>query len=1270
MAITKTDKSKDLFLKFGLFAVALAGIAGILYLTQLFALSPVAHTSLSSTSLYRGLRLTWDAVPNAEFYAVYRSEDASGTNAARIAVVDGSDSSYDDRFLIPGSTHTYIVMYGDLLATLNNQDPAKLDWAGAELRKTPSTGPLDENGDIVASPHTGETNTNADSKTCHTCHQTHDAANIKLLTSSGNSNHENLVNALCADCHEDDTAIEKDFVTGLSTAGKSGHSVMARADGRTPLECATCHNSHADSAADGDSFLLPEYVKAFGDLDPVADKELLKVDPNDLAPLCVTCHDDEQTWYNAMNDDPYPDSKTPIKADPNDPNTPAGYGNYVIRGTFPGKTIAQDPAKNGHARIIASPGRDAGGCMYCHSSHASDAPYSGIMTERGEYRSMIGADNSVEIESERISGDYASLCLSCHNNSHEKTPWQSAVDIASLVSLPNGSTEADKTAFLASNAGHKIQSSGSTIPTGSNIPCYICHSPHGSRYGNTKNINDELVQGISTAGLARDFCFTCHVSNDGKVLKTDASGYMNLSDVTTGPDQPRTTILGLSRAAGTTKLTLPSGIVAARHMSTDTEPCYSCHGNTHNPMVPDHGDQTEVTSSSLDGNECLECHSTQYPNAVGVTFYPDGHETWNYEANPHMWSAYSNRVGVYFRPESILLNYTIPHVSAPTETSLGLYCVSCHPWHSSDIGVDQSQNAAGYLSNATLRAGYNSYQTANSDFVYNPNSTDAQTGGLCLSCHNNDLGSSSIGAPTVGPLNDRNLLKANTYSQSGHNYDVTINRAAHDDTGSSSTFTKTFNANCVKCHNYAEPNADPKANRNDLVLNNHHVAGQRELAPIGLTSDLVDISTSPDPAIERAQNFNRKGMCFGCHARVGEITGNAGKKYAGEDFYGVEAINNNKKILFKNAGGTTIGTQTLNSEAVLDDMYKLPAGGFSHSESKANLHAAQENSGHQPTDLLNIDRAPSHDGSATDQYALNNHVRWNMTSIRCSECHNVHTTQMNSMGTYTSWSFTKKPIAPTDKTTPASAIAADGTRLVTLNDYYYRYDMLTGAQWNFKNRFIQWLQNARELSAQDAEVVFAEMQYNGITADDLRMVNAEMQEAAGWQPFSAAEIASWEQSVDIFCFRCHSNVTMSRAAHAKAGHKSVGIACVNCHVPQVHGGKMKNLLGDRGAIPGIDGRSAGQVVAGHGTLPEHQIVRWTAYSHKLTKAQNEAAVQSYNQPTLKLQSSSVVYTDANWQSNKNQCSTAPGCHTTAPVADTVGTTDSMGRTHEHWVGNN
>ena len=382
--------------------------------------------------------------------------------------------------------------------------------------------------------------------------------------------------------------------------------------------------------------------------------------------------------------------------------------------------------------------------------------------------------------------------------------------------------------------------------------------------------------------------------------------------------------------------------------------------------------------------------------------------------------------------------------------------------------------------------------------------------------------------------------------------------------------------------------------------------------------------------------MNTRGMCFGCHSHKGDISGNAGKSYQGKDWYGATNMNievdgwkthtnpaDSKKSYqtkeYIDSSGKVIGTEFGDEEGIFDDMYDtstaIPSGDGKDTAldntTKQILSDGMEVSGHQPNRFKN---------TWSSVATLKTHVQKNFTSIRCSECHNTHATSSGAMGGHTEWILTKKAlpgktggvaatsykdtagvtkttIVYADNTMPAAAIAGDGSRLITLNDFWSRNELATPV----KDALIAYYKSAAggSMSTEDAETKFEELDYNGITA-------ANVAQATGTAE-NVGLAGQWGKTVDVFCFRCHDEKQMANKAHQgtsgkknEYSHKSASLACVNCHLPEIHGGKLEGLLTDRGAYDSNNNgvADANDPIVSNGPLGLTDPFSYSAVQHK------------------------------------------------------------------------
>lgn len=1283
--------------KIGIFSIFMLGLGAVLWTAHLFAANTSNISDVTITPQYRQTSIAWNYssadTTSTNVFAVYRSEGSAGNTPHRIALVDSATRSFIDVNTIPSKTYSYAVVFCSSRDDLASLEPANFAWTAVQA--SPAVGQVISQP-AIPTPHRGGATSDSANKTCKNCHVVHDAAGVtsKLLVTSQNSVEPNARIAICLTCHKK-TGVPEAPAIQAALSSNLGHTINNRENAEGTLECLTCHGVHQDSLS-ALGALTPTYFYKYGTL-----TDNISVDISVPNAQCIPCHDDDQTWYGATHTTAYPSAASLESTQ----SVASGLKTYPTSGTYPGSGQTSDVLKNAHAKISAQETYSKGDCRYCHSSHGNGVEDM-LLTSRGELRAMRSVGGVVSDE-EKLSGDYASFCLSCHNGSNEGTPWAAAANIADSVSLPAGSTEESKTAFLLQPMGHRVSSQNADVPAGSALPCYTCHNPHGST-SNGYNLNDELGSNLTGD---RNTCFACHTTSDGYILSADGSTYGTIS--ASAPS-----VIGLSRTGTDTvsgeevanKLRLPGAIEA--HTKDSTMDCSGCHGTVHALHKP------EGTGDS-DGKSCLQCHTTEFTAALPYEFTAEGTPEaigWEDGYNPHLIPAFSQSMGETFVPENILnplpqpviptiaplpgaLQTTPLNAGSSSTSKVGPYCAGCHAWHSAEVAGGSTGATPGRDSGATLRMNYNSTEVANTDYVHNP--SNPKLGGLCLSCHNDYLGSASVGAPTKGPLNDLNRLDSELFNNCFHNYTITVTRNANAGP-EESTYVKTYNANCAKCHNDADAIASPYENRNTLDLKVHYVPGRRLLARFGIVADIAERATGSTDQETNMLNYNNRGMCFGCHARQGEIAGNAGKAYEGKDWYGQQAMNTPPsavleaegwtydavtglaKKVFKNTNNQVIGTITMNNEATFDDMYKLstqpsgfPSGdgekGAADNAAKSALSkgVGMEISGHQ----VNRPKAE------WETSRLKPYVNSHMSAIRCSECHNVHATGMGAMGSHVEWPLTKKGRVGktesaavggavgmqgfggntiyTDNTTPDLAIATDGSRLITLNDFWSRNNITDDVH----SAMVAWLQTPAGggYSATDAQAEYDKLDFNGITPDQVAVATGTT--------VNQGLALEWSRTVDIFCFRCHSETAMAGKAHQgslNAGsHKEGALACVDCHVPTVHGGKVPRLLTDRGAIADLDGG----VATGHTQMQEHQIFRWVEYQKGAARrvvVTTPQIIGQPNTPKAMLYSVDSYATDNHDYTDRRSCAVNSACHVQGIRSESSGAT--LSGQWQNWTG--
>lgn len=237
---------------------------------------------------------------------------------------------------------------------------------------------------------------------------------------------------------------------------------------------------------------------------------------------------------------------------------------------WPGRIIWENSLHSAHYSDQDMPIKDFfgnGACDNCHAVHGSNTPHDMLDTT---YQGISGSQNGTTTD------NYA-LCLGCHDINGPFGMDENSRSIAYFY---------DRSINPGAGSGHGITTGGGYVSSGSRLPCYDCHNPHGSEgYGgqgaNGFLLSDQrpgwygLTDIRTDADQVRRFCFGCHPAADGLI--------------------PAEAVEGLSLAP------LPAGVTA--HLSTGSAHCYDCHGrdyssptanNVHNPSP---------------GGDCVTCHA-------------------------------------------------------------------------------------------------------------------------------------------------------------------------------------------------------------------------------------------------------------------------------------------------------------------------------------------------------------------------------------------------------------------------------------------------------------------------------------------------------------------------------------------------------------------------------------------------------------------------------------------------------------------------------------
>ena len=737
-------------------------------------------------------------------------------------------------------------------------------------------------------------------------------------------------------------------------------------------------------------------------------------------------------------------------------------------------------------------------CGSCHDPHADV--------------SSNGALLPSDIDTARVNG----LCDLCHTGS---SIAELSAPEKDLTGYPVSGTYPGPAVF-ESSAGNAHAALVDTTTPGSELSrpagsCLYCHGAHrtASPYDGLLVIGDPAAVTVPNAASAdvASLCATCHgwvAPSDTATPEEIAEWGVHLISSPGGTFEPGTSLPcyachnphGSARGNGANI----SDALGANldPVNAQREFCFTCHSTSDGfgwdsdaaayASIPVEEDEIfglsrtakvpgEVTgavsklavpaigrdltkdfhSSTYTGIRiCADCHtSAHHPelDGDGLTCYTCHSETMGMDkADPAKTETFHHVLGsstTEYTGDPLLADYVAPSAgNGWTKT-----CLSCHTDHTD----------AGFEGTGPLRSSTEDSATATSDFM------TAENPGVCVDCHGTALDRGPTGDQKKAfvrisggaEVTTVKAIEATSYAASAHNYDVVTSGG--------------WIGNCSKCHNSGEVAADGMSFTSSGV---HESANRSLLALVGDDSASATWNTNP---VERRN-------CLSCHARRGELAQSTiwGKELADKDWFGVKTMSA-RTIEYKNAAGAVIGTRNIDPQSVFSDMYRTTGVDLANPIA-AGLRAP---SGHQPEKPVvmgfqNI--LPEYKASTT--------------SVRCSDCHDVHVSGELSRVAKADWPLTKQPLpvggegqAFIRNRINLNGVATDGSRLLTLNDYVFARDNPTSPE-----------------------------------------------------------------AVDILCMDCH--VSLS-SLHSASVHLSSFTPCVACHTPNPHGGGMSNLIADKGPEP-------------------------------------------------------------------------------------------------------
>lgn len=962
-------------------------------------------------------------------------------------------------------------------------------------------------------PHGGY---DADSAICGSCHVPHEAVSERYLFSAEASAGAAGEIAVCYSCH-DGSGASTNVKTGAanSFALTSGHtlenSALSRGDHDLTDRCSSCHSPHLDPAAQP-RLPRPSIVTSTGTYAVTGANNT----------WCFACHNDTQDWHASTTEAAYPYPASPLPSTTKPTRDTAG---YPVLGTYPGRTVYEDSSRNGHASIPAgyitdpmvpsqTATRVAGDCLWCHASHRGVSAYDSLLAE---FRPSTPAT----VVDDQTNGTYAAACLTCHGGGS----WEvtGAANIKQFVTAGG------------ERSGHRIKTSGGTLPVGAPLPCYECHNPHGSKNDNTMLITDALggslepttAAGASADAEVRRFCFTCHTTDDtakgwDSDLNDDGAhtdgGYVSVTGQT---------VVGLARdaAVGANVLRLPA---ANGHSELDSQSCYQCHGrdyasggyNVHNP----------TGGVSAGGVACYGCHG-EYEEHMEFT---GGSSMLTYH---HVLGT-----ATYAGDEAAAFWQDTYPTAGTAAAAANVYCLSCHVDH------DKFNDTPG----ANLRGSMAGAPTAAAtDF-------NSSTGGVCLGCHDKALTKDYANQKDDGSRTTP-IITTGMYAGKAHDYVVNSYFGPSADTGNR------FQANCAKCHNDEQSKPFQEAAGSAFTFGTHYSAQRRIIAALG--------GTFSDPAEE--------GFCFRCHGVSG---------LTGEDYYAVALMNSASQYVYTQIKSRTYTHDvdnaawsgrhrpdenqayiSANKHVECEDCHNPHAAGkVTHNEAAGSGIGSnainQANSPLAGVQGLSVGAFTSEwtspasytPGTATKEYEI---------CIKCHSSANTQLTAWNATWTNVAMEFNPKndSFHPVMAALPASDLGIDNgsSRLP--------YDNRLGNLWTAGRGATMYCSDCHGDSATGSTA----MGPHGSAIPHVLKGYWPKSPGANGIPGDGDDVyynlnQLPNSATGLLCLRCHpmpmnNSPSSGNPVHNAHTSTSRSDACVDCHLVRVHGGKVSRLIGDNGA---------------------------------------------------------------------------------------------------------
>lgn len=400
-------------------------------------------------------------------------------------------------------------------------------------------------------------------------------------------------------------------------------------------------------------------------------------------------------------------------------------------------------------------------CLACHSVHKARTKYKAL---RNQYSEATAGYNYLA---------NLGMCFNCHDGSGAVN------NIAALyIAGADRNGHTTNTSSVV-NRGWKRNLVG--LPSGSKMPCMVCHDTHISTINNYKMLADGLYT-YATSSVAQSAAYNGSYGEwtRGTTVPFQSATGNNIDST----QMERCTVCHHDGATGATnwennnimvvaglEIRWPTG--ATSHSDGTRGNCYDCHNNAHDLSGG-------KPSGPVDNCTKSGCHVAVYNRMTAGVSSP----------------LYRHLI-------------TVAASVSGTSSVSGSCTNMCHADHGTTVRPQSAYN----LWTESPGSGSSLKTSANTDFIY-PTSTGYSTrGGVCISCHSTtqiQRTASEAFAQGTNPTNanvTRNrpqaAISSSAYASSAHNFTMTMGTANSDGSW--------FNANCTKCHHentssYSSPN--------------------------------------------------------------------------------------------------------------------------------------------------------------------------------------------------------------------------------------------------------------------------------------------------------------------------------------------------------------------------------------------------------------------------------------------------------------------------------